>query len=342
MKAYFCFVLLAHVCLVVLANPSILPTSKITKFPKIERKIPKIASPKDYLSTTYYLKSCPNLEGIIQEKVNDRIKNDYTMAASIIRLHFHDCAVRGCDASILLNHAGSERTAEASKTLRGFEMINEIKTEVERSCPKTVSCADILTAAARDATVIAGGLFWEVPFGRKDGRISLATEANTVPQGHENVTALIDFFQKRGLNIVDLVTLSGSHTIGRSTCYSIRQRLYNFQGTGKADPSIDVGYLNLLKKQCSRDSNYVNLDVTTPRTFDEVYYQNVEIKKGLLSTDQLLFSDPRTAPIVEALGSQSQLFTSQFAVSMVNLGNVQVLTGNNQGEIRFDCNYVNL
>ncbi|KAJ0095182.1 hypothetical protein Patl1_15034 [Pistacia atlantica] len=37
---------------------------------------------------------------------------------------------------------------------------------------------DILTEVARDATFLVGGPFWEVPFGRKDGRISINREAN--------------------------------------------------------------------------------------------------------------------------------------------------------------------
>lgn len=228
-----------------------------------------------------------------------------------------------------------------SRTLRGFQLIDEIKAEVEKKCPKTVSCADILTAAARDATVLAGGPFWEVPFGRKDGRISLAKEANSVPQGYENVTSLINFFDKLGLTFVDLVVLSGSHTIGRSTCYAIKQRLYNFKGTGKADPTMDVNYANSLKKLCRFDTNYVNLDVTTPRSFDVAYYTNLGKKKGLLSTDQLLSSDERTSGVVGLMGAQPEFFSSQFLVSMVKLGNVNVLVGKNKGEVRLNCNSVN-
>lgn len=52
------------------------------------------------LRHTYYLNSCPNLESIIQQKVSAWVEKDYTLAASIIRLHFHDCAVRVCRSSI--------------------------------------------------------------------------------------------------------------------------------------------------------------------------------------------------------------------------------------------------
>lgn len=228
-----------------------------------------------------------------------------------------------------------------SKTLRGFNIIDEIKSEVEKKCPKTVSCADILVAAARDATIMVGGPFWEVPFGRKDGLISISSEANKVPHGHENVTQLIKQFETNGLNILDLVILSGSHTIGRSSCSAIQQRLFNYNNTKKSDPSIDTSYLRYLKKKCNRLDNFVHLDITTPRTFDEVYYKNLEKKTGLLATDQLLYSDQRTASLVHALASQPELFIIQFGVSMVKLGNVGVLTGKDRGEIRLNCSYVN-
>ncbi|XP_015932477.1 peroxidase 7 [Arachis duranensis] len=298
--------------------------------------------PKASLSIDYYHRKCPDAEGIISQKVSAWIKKDPTLAPAIIRLHFHDCAVRGCDGSILLNHKGSERSAFESRTLKGFQLIDEIKSELERRCPETVSCADILTAAARDATILAGGPFWEVPFGRKDGRTSLAREASMVPHGHENITTLLEFLQGIGLDMLDLVALSGSHTVGRSTCHSFMDRLYNFNGTGKPDPSLNVNYLMLLRKRCKRESDLVYLDAITPRTFDTTYYTNLMRKVGLLSTDQSLYSDARTAPFVEAFATQPFLFRSQFAVSMVKLGNVGVLTGStDKGEIRVNCNYVN-
>ncbi|XP_043688013.1 peroxidase 7-like [Telopea speciosissima] len=300
-----------------------------------------VVPPAESLAISYYQNSCPEAEAIIYRKVNQWVNSDYTLAAAILRLHFHDCAIRGCDASILLNHVGSERQAPNSKTLRGFELIDDIKAELEKSCPKTVSCADILTAAARDATVKLGGPFWEVPLGRKDGFVSIAKEADMVPMGHETVTQLIEFCQARGLNIVDLVVLSGAHTIGRSTCDSLQFRLYNFNGTKKPDPSIDWKYLNFLRRKCRWASEYVELDGTTPMKFDAIYYTNLEKKMGLLATDQELAEDARTAPLVTALAGQPYMFTSQFAVSMVNLGNVQVLTGIHEGEIRQNCNWVN-
>ena len=97
-----------------------------------------------------------------------------------------------------------------SKSLRGFEVIDDIKAEIEKKCPKTVSCADILTTAARDATALVKGPYWMVPFGRKDGRVSLAKEVAIVPKGSESVTNLVEFFQSKGLNVLDLVVLSGN------------------------------------------------------------------------------------------------------------------------------------
>ncbi|KAL2474009.1 DDB1- and CUL4-associated factor 4 [Forsythia ovata] len=242
-----------------------------------------------------------NSKRLYTARLKNGLKRTTHLLPALMRLHFHDCSVRGCDASILLNHKGGERIANASKSLRGFEVIDDIKAEVEKKCPKIVSCADILTAAARDATVAAGGPFWMVPYGRKDGRVSVAHEADLVPMGHDKITDLIEFFQSKGLNVLDLVVLSGAHTIGRSTCGSLQNRLFNYKGTGKADPSINHKYLNFLRRKCRWASEYVELDAVTPKAFDVQYYKNLEKKMGLLSTDQMLYFDSRTAPLVTAV-----------------------------------------
>lgn len=64
-------------------------------------------------------------------------------------------AWQGCDASILLdpvdNTTQSEKQARPNLTLEGFDVIDEIKTEIEKIFPGTVSCAEILALTARDA-----------------------------------------------------------------------------------------------------------------------------------------------------------------------------------------------
>ena len=108
------------------------------------------------LSTTFYDATCPNASTIIRNSIRRAISAERRMAASLIRLHFHDCFVQGCDASILLDETAtiqSEKTAiPNANSVRGYDVIEAVKREIEHACPGIVSCADILTLAARDAS----------------------------------------------------------------------------------------------------------------------------------------------------------------------------------------------
>lgn len=55
------------------------------------------------------------------------------------------------------------------------------------------------------------GPSWPVPTGRRDGRVSLASDANDLPGFTDSINLQIQKFDDKGLNIKDLVTLVGKH-----------------------------------------------------------------------------------------------------------------------------------
>lgn len=108
------------------------------------------------LSSTFYDTTCPDALTTIRTAIRTAVSKERRMAASLIRLHFHDCFVQGCDASILLDDSTtieSEKTALPNlNSARGFQVIDNAKSQVEKVCPGVVSCADIVAVAARDAS----------------------------------------------------------------------------------------------------------------------------------------------------------------------------------------------
>lgn len=62
--------------------------------------------------------------------------------------------MQGNDASVLLDSTPTnkaEKDAFPNLSLSGYDVIDEIKAALEEKCNGTVSCADILAMAARDA-----------------------------------------------------------------------------------------------------------------------------------------------------------------------------------------------
>ena len=136
----------------------------------------------------------------------------------------------------------------------------------------------------------------------------------------------------------------GAHTIGKSRCIFVKKRLYNFNNTGKSDPTINASYLKLLKSVCppsGGDDIPFFLDVTTPIRFDNQYFTNLIYGKGLLTSDQELFSsDASTSAIVQNYARNYQVFFANFPKSMIAMGNLNPLTGTS-GQVRANCHFVN-
>nr|POE71760.1 peroxidase 9 [Quercus suber] len=105
----------------------------------------------------FYQVSCPQANDIVMSVLERAIAYEPRIAASLLRVHFHDCFVQGCDTSVLLDDSAtivSEKNSMPNKnSLRGFEVIDEIKAKLEEVCPQTVSCADILALVARGSIV---------------------------------------------------------------------------------------------------------------------------------------------------------------------------------------------
>lgn len=300
------------------------------------------------LDDQFYGKSCPDLDNIVSSGVWSAITSDQRMAASLLRLHFHDCFVNGCDASLLLDDTkkfkGEKNAPPNRNSVRGYEVIESIKADVEKACPSTVSCADILTLAAANAVSMSGGPFWSPTLGRRDGVTASEAATKNLPSPFESLKDITNKFSAQGLDIKDMVVLSGAHTIGYAQCFTFKTRLFNNSGTGKPDPSLDTTFLSNLQTVCpnvnASNTKLVPLDGQTTYGFDNSYYVNLVKNTGLLGSDQALMGDPKTAALVKQYGDDGLGFYTDFPESMMKLGSIGVLTGK-QGQIRKKCNSVN-
>ncbi|ERN12267.1 hypothetical protein AMTR_s00034p00235030 [Amborella trichopoda] len=303
------------------------------------------ASGEEGLVLNYYKESCPRAEEIVKEKVQELYNKHGNTAVSWLRNLFHDCMVKSCDASLLLDSVGSvssEKGSARSFGMRNFKYVNTIKDALEKECPKTVSCADIVALSAREGALMLGGPNVPMKTGRRDSRESeVDVVEQHIPNHNDSIPFVLSRFQSIGINTEGTVALLGAHSVGRVHCKNLVGRLYP-----EIDPSLDPNYAIYLKGRCPspnpdpRSVAYARNDRVTPMILDNEYYKNVLAHKGLLLVDQQLISHPETAPFVEKMASDNEYFHGRFSTALLVLSENNPLTGD-QGEVRVDCRLVN-
>jgi len=272
---------------------------------------------------------------------------DAGIKAGLVRLFFHDCFVQGCDASVLLKpdndtNPQPEILGIPNLSLRGLDVIDAAKKALEEKCPGVVSCADIVAFAGRDASFFlsGGAINFTMPAGRYDGKVSNASDTlPNLPPPFADVAQLKAMFAAKGLDTIDMVALSGAHSIGRSHCSSFSRDRLPPSNTSDMNPAFAAQ----LKANCTSPSgadNTVAQDYRTPDQLDNQYYWDVINHKVLFASDAALLKSGDTAALVYAAALFQKEWQDRFGKAMVKMGGVEVKTAAN-GEIRQMCGYVN-
>ncbi|KAK4401914.1 Peroxidase 43 [Sesamum angolense] len=273
------------------------------------------------LRVGFYAKSCPKAESIVRGVVQQAVAADQNTAPVLLRLHFHDCFVQGCDGSILIDKgsATDEKHAFGHQGVGGFDVIERAKAE-------------------------AKGPRYEVETGRRDGVVSDVRLADGMPDVADSIHKLRAKFSQKGLSDKDLVLLTAAHTIGTTACFFMTQRLYSFPASGGSDPSINPDFLPELKSTCPKDGDSnvrLPMDRGSEQTFDNQILKNIRSGFAVLQSDASLYQDKATKSVIDSyLGPRSSSFEADFAASMVKMGRIGVLTGS-RGTIRRVCSSPN-
>ncbi|CAA6653932.1 unnamed protein product [Spirodela intermedia] len=267
----------------------------------------------DCLKIGFYDKTCPSAEKLVRKAVasvfasNPGIAPDSFACTSTIA----SAATPRCSSTPPGNP--SEKDALPNLSLRGFEVIDAAKAAIEAACPDVVSCADILTFAARDSAALAGNISYQVPAGRRDGVVSNISEVN-LPSPFANASDLIRRFAQKNLTPDELVTLSGAHSIGISHCGAFLNRIFRNAAASQVHAHTVA-------------NTTVRLDLITADVLDNKYYLGLENNLGLFTSDHALTTVAALKAAVEVNARNPAVWAEKFKRASVKMGRIEVLTG---------------
>uniref|UniRef100_A0A8R7UJD5 Plant heme peroxidase family profile domain-containing protein n=1 Tax=Triticum urartu TaxID=4572 RepID=A0A8R7UJD5_TRIUA len=104
------------------------------------------------LRNGFYTGKCRgnDVEAVVRGIIKARFAQDSAIIAHLLRLLFHECDINGCDDGLLIDGTGTEKMTKPNLSMKGYDLITNIKTELEKRCPGVVSCSNIEILATRD------------------------------------------------------------------------------------------------------------------------------------------------------------------------------------------------
>ncbi|XP_074304646.1 peroxidase 5-like [Silene latifolia] len=194
-----------------------------------------------------------------------------------------------------------------------------------------------------------------MPAGRRDSGFVDGNLAVNLPGGNFNTKDLIRLYADRGLTVDDMVILEGAHSVGEAKCVTtIVDDLNLANVTGSAE-IIDNNFRDMmLKKYCPKANESNWSEIPVPMIADKSgsglgsgsaawgvsFFNNIIKGKGVITSDVPFAVYPSTKDLVRQYANDSALWMKKFGETMVKLGKMDVLTGE-QGEIRRHCSVQN-
>ena len=126
----------------------------------------------------------------------------------------------------------------------------------------------------------------------------------------------------------------GAHTLGVARCSSFKARLITL------DSSVDSSFANTLSKTCSAGDNAEQPLDATRNDFDNAYFNALQMKSGVLFSDQALFNSPVTRNLVNGYALKQTKFFFDFQKAMRKMSKLNV-KNSSQGEVRKHCRCLN-
>lgn len=136
------------------------------------------------------------------------------------------------------------------------------------------------------------------------------------------------------IEVLNCILYAGAHTLGVARCSSFKNRL------SQVDPALDTEFARTLSRTCTSGDNAEQPFDATRNDFDNVYFNALLRKNGVLFSDQTLYSSPRTRNIVNAYAMNQAMFFLDFQQAMVKMGLLDIKQGSN-GEVRSNCRKIN-